>query len=180
MNLSNCPNCRREFESHVRDQYCPECWRAWSKADGSFDRRTKSWVEASPSPSPNVVGPDPHEIGRQIMERIAKIHPWKEQCVSDIAHAITCERDAVALREANLRYISTQWPETSAGKYARAALATSPQTKPECEECHGTGEVFGHADDCHDDLCALNGDIHSCSGKVEPCGCTAPQSREGR
>jgi len=45
----------------------------------------------------------------------------------------------------------------------------------ECAECHGTGEVFGHADDCHDDLCALNGDIHSCNGQVQPCGCAAPK-----
>lgn len=44
----------------------------------------------------------------------------------------------------------------------------------ECPDCNGTGELFGHADDCHDDLCALNGDMHSCAGKVEPCGCTAP------
>lgn len=62
----------------------------------------------------------------------------------------------------------------------RAALTAAlsvEQMQPgveECAECHGTGEVFGHADDCHDDLCALNGDIHSCSGKLEPCGCTAP------
>ena len=39
-----------------------------------------------------------------------------------------------------------------------------------CPDCNGAGEVFTHADDCTDDLCALNGDMHSCSGKVEPCG----------
>ena len=55
MNLSNCPNCRREFESHVRDQYCPECWKAWSKADGSFDKRTKSWLE-NPAPQTTMRG----------------------------------------------------------------------------------------------------------------------------
>lgn len=127
-----------------------------------------------PPPAVHHLVGNPHDIGREIMERIAKVHPWKEQCVADIAAAITSERDAVTLRKAQLRYISTQWPETSAGKYARAALDQSafPQTKPECEECHGTSEVFVHADDCHDDLCALNGDIHSCAGKVEPCGCT--------
>lgn len=40
---------------------------------------------------------------------------------------------------------------------------------PACEQCHGTGEVFMHADDCDDDLCALNGDVHSCCGQVLPC-----------
>lgn len=69
-------------------------------------------------------------------------------------------------------------PDEGGTLYVRADLVESPARppKPDCEECHGTGEVFGHADDCHDDLCALNGDIHSCAGKVEPCGCTAPQS----
>jgi hypothetical protein len=47
----------------------------------------------------------------------------------------------------------------------------------ECSECHGTGEVFCHADDCCDDLCALNGDEHSCSGKVELCGCATTEGR---
>lgn len=44
---------------------------------------------------------------------------------------------------------------------------------PLCIHCGDTGEVFGHADDCTDDLCALNGDMHSCAGKVEPCHCSA-------
>lgn len=57
-------------------------------------------------------------------------------------------------------------------RVARARSVVEP--KAECAECHGTGEVFGHTDDCHDDLCALNGDAHSCSGKVEPCACTPP------
>lgn len=84
-----------------------------------------SGFETTQSPQPHLVVTDPHEIGLQIMDRIAKIHPWKEQCVSDIAQAITSEREAVALRDAQIRYISTQWPETSAGKYASAALATT-------------------------------------------------------
>ena len=45
-----------------------------------------------------------------------------------------------------------------------------------CEHCGGTGQVFTHAEDCADDLCALNGDEHSCSGRVEPCTCIAPPS----
>lgn len=40
-----------------------------------------------------------------------------------------------------------------------------------CEYCHGEGEVFGHAEDCRDDLCALNGDMHSCVGRLLPCNC---------
>jgi hypothetical protein len=41
----------------------------------------------------------------------------------------------------------------------------------ECEQCHGTGEIFTHRYDCYDDLCALNGDAHSCTGVVVPCDC---------
>jgi len=52
----------------------------------------------------------------------------------------------------------------------RACLAVQQAT---CENCHGAGEVFTHADDCDDDLCALNGDMHSCSGKVVKCDCAA-------
>jgi len=44
------------------------------------------------------------------------------------------------------------------------------QHTPACQDCNGTGQVFSHADDCTDDLCALNGDMHSCAGKVEQCG----------
>ena len=55
-----------------------------------------------------------------------------------------------------------------------SALAAVPQAgEPACPDCNGAGEVFAHADDCHDDLCALNGDMHSCAGRVEPCGCRA-------
>lgn len=42
-----------------------------------------------------------------------------------------------------------------------------------CPHCNGTGEVFGHAENCTDDLCALNGDEHSCAGQVEHCQCAA-------
>lgn len=42
-----------------------------------------------------------------------------------------------------------------------------------CPHCNGAGEVFGHAENCTDDLCALNGDEHSCAGQVEPCQCAA-------
>jgi hypothetical protein len=41
-----------------------------------------------------------------------------------------------------------------------------------CDLCNGAGERFEHADDCDDDLCALNGDQHSCTGQVVTCSCT--------
>lgn len=40
-----------------------------------------------------------------------------------------------------------------------------------CQQCGGAGEIFMHAEDCIDDLCALNGDEHSCSGVLVPCIC---------
>lgn len=55
-----------------------------------------------------------------------------------------------------------------------AAQRKLSQMGSDCPECNGTGEIFCHADDCHDDLCALNGDEHSCSGKVEQCSCMSP------
>lgn len=44
-----------------------------------------------------------------------------------------------------------------------------------CDNCGGYGEVFGHADGCFNDSCALNGDMDSCGGKVEPCPVCAEQ-----
>ncbi len=55
---------------------------------------------------------------------------------------------------------------------AFAFLSCEPLLGPiSLEEDWVSGESFGHADDCHDDLCALNGDMHSCSGQVfeRPC-----------
>jgi len=49
----------------------------------------------------------------------------------------------------------------------REALAAGTR---ECEQCHGGGEVFGHAADCDNDLCALAGGIDDCLGRVDPCG----------
>ena len=54
----------------------------------------------------------------------------------------------------------------------REAIDGSQDTS--CEHCHGSGEVLMHTDDCDDELCALNGDQHSCAGKVEDCQCVAP------
>lgn len=40
-----------------------------------------------------------------------------------------------------------------------------------CEDCLGTGRRLEHAPSCDDDLCALNGDMHSCAGELVPCWC---------
>ena len=48
-----------------------------------------------------------------------------------------------------------------------------------CPHCGDAGAVFLHADNCDDNLCALNGDYHSCVGKVEPCPYCAATSRDG-
>lgn len=64
---------------------------------------------------------------------------------------------------------SPEWLEVS-----RIAMKQAPVLREECQHCNGTGEVFGHAENCADDLCALNGDEHSCTGQVEPCQCAAP------
>lgn len=46
MRLTHCPNCRREFSPTARhDEYCPECWRAWCRADGSFALRRKDPIK---------------------------------------------------------------------------------------------------------------------------------------
>lgn len=64
--------------------------------------------------------------------------------------------------------------QNMASKLARAIRAATPHPAPavaNCEHCGGTGELFMHAEDCNDELCALNGDVHSCVGRVEPCAC---------
>lgn len=53
----------------------------------------------------------------------------------------------------------------------RASLAASAGIACQC--CGGSGEVFEHSEDCDDDLCALNGDEHSCTGVVRQCSCKA-------
>ncbi|AOR76330.1 hypothetical protein [Novosphingobium resinovorum] len=70
-----------------------------------------------------------------------------------------------------------------AGAAFEAALASLPAPAPaaECQDpkcfhCGDSGEIFGHADDCDNDSCSLNGDIDSCLGKVEPCECAEPAS----
>lgn len=53
---------------------------------------------------------------------------------------------------------------------------TMTQAQPVCEYCLGAGVLFEHARDCRDDLCALNGDEHSCDGEVVPCTCQEPSA----
>lgn len=42
MFTKTCPNCGKAFYGSVPGEYCNPCWIAWSKADGSFEKRTKS------------------------------------------------------------------------------------------------------------------------------------------
>lgn len=62
--------------------------------------------------------------------------------------------------------------------FTPAAADAQPAAEPTCEHCGGTGEVLAHAENCHDDLCALNGDAHSCAGRVDPCSCAAQAAAE--
>jgi len=45
---------------------------------------------------------------------------------------------------------------------------TEHDTEP-CEACAGLGVIPTHQPSCDDDLCVLNGDIHSCLGTFETC-----------
>jgi hypothetical protein len=58
--------------------------------------------------------------------------------------------------------------------YPAAAPPVQAPVAPPCVDCGGAGEVFTHAEDCESSLCALNGDIHSCTGQIEPCHCVGP------
>jgi hypothetical protein len=100
---------------------------------------------------------------------------------SDIHHSAqkTGERIAALCRAEQQRQL----------KRYDAALALVTSGVQACSECHGTREVLGHADDCDNDLCALNGDMHSCAGKMGPCptcgvspssppGCAEPNHKE--
>ncbi len=37
-----CPNCTRQFYGNVKGEFCRECWRAWSRNDGTFEARAVS------------------------------------------------------------------------------------------------------------------------------------------
>ncbi len=51
------------------------------------------------------------------------------------------------------------------------AMLSFDRFEPDCFWCEGLGEYFGHAPDCEDEHCALNGDEHSCAGRLYPCDC---------
>lgn len=40
LTMDVCPNCRRDFYAHRSGAYCPECWSAWVRNDGSYESRT--------------------------------------------------------------------------------------------------------------------------------------------
>lgn len=40
-----------------------------------------------------------------------------------------------------------------------------------CDDCRGEGEYLAHAQDCSDELCALNGGERACPGQMVKCGC---------
>jgi hypothetical protein len=56
---------------------------------------------------------------------------------------------------------------------------TTPVTFPsaDCPDCHGTGEILVHSINCDDDLCAINGDMHSCAGQLVECQCVERKSQ---
>ncbi|GAA4180500.1 hypothetical protein GCM10023069_55290 [Shinella granuli] len=43
--LDRCPNCKREFYAHAEGAYCPECWSAWCRNDGTYEQRTVRWAD---------------------------------------------------------------------------------------------------------------------------------------
>jgi hypothetical protein len=47
-----------------------------------------------------------------------------------------------------------------------------------CDSCFGTGRTLHHSVCCDDDLCALNGDMHSCRGELAPCHCVLGRRAE--
>jgi len=42
---------------------------------------------------------------------------------------------------------------------------------PDCEDCFGSGESFGHSAGCRSRICVLAGGIEDCDGQVYSCPC---------
>ena len=97
---------------------------------------------------------------------------WSEDCVCENpvypSDPDGSDEDCISMPVVRL----SEATERLAALQAEALAKVAEMEKKECEHCGGTGEVFAHAKDCTDDLCALNGDQHSCGGRVEPCACT--------
>lgn len=98
-----------------------------------------------------------------------------DQVLSDGDYARLAQKEGakVGWSEHPTPPVFTSWAQW--GRFCDAIRAASAhqlaasQACARCETCGGTREVLGHAEDCRDDHCALNGDMHSCAGKVEPC-----------
>jgi uncharacterized Zn ribbon protein len=54
--LSSCPNCKREFYANAEGAYCPECWSAWCRNDGSLEERTQPYPAEVPGTANIDVG----------------------------------------------------------------------------------------------------------------------------
>jgi hypothetical protein len=101
----------------------------------------------------------------------------EEPATEDLISALAQCRDAFPTPEPGSP-LESQWMAAIAcpsevPEYVRQCVAGLTAAAPDCEHCNGTGEVFVHAEDCDDGLCALNGDEHSCAGRIEQCDCKA-------
>ena len=76
--------------------------------------------------------------------------------------------DALFTARAALAALRPQAPQPEAATAEQSSVVAA---EPACALCNGAGELFVHAADCDDDLCALNGDEHSCVGQVVRCEC---------
>lgn len=137
--------CARAFEAETAT------WKAWPQA-GAARRLGAKAIRALLSEQPEAALSDEDEQIDALLNRldeIARDHDSYEYGLPLIDYEgspLPALRDAV-----------------------RAALSRGEV----CSECHGTREVLDHADACDSDLCALNGDMHSCAGKMAPCSaCT--------
>ena len=65
-------------------------------------------------------------------------------------------------------------PGGKAGKLCAQCflIAFSEIPNPDCETCGGQGEYLTHSYECEDDLCALAGGYHDCTGMVVDCDCS--------
>lgn len=62
-------------------------------------------------------------------------------------------------------------PTTDEGRAAFEAVIAAHDPDPDCPDCGGFGEIFGHAEDCRSDFCALAAGYEDCGGLVQPRAC---------